>query len=132
LYTAVVYSFLYGKHGTVGKYDTHVKPKLLLVAAWARDGLTDVDIAKNLDIGVSTLHAYKKEHPELLESLKRGKEEADVAVENALYKRALGYEYEEITQEPKLDPDGNTKTVGWTLFDGRSSYISRILMVDVG
>lgn len=58
-------------HGAVGKYDTHVKSKLLLVAARARDELTDIDIAKNLDIGVSTLHAYKKEHPELLESLKR-------------------------------------------------------------
>ena len=34
----------------VGKYDTHVKPKLLLIEAWARDGLTDEDIYNNLDI----------------------------------------------------------------------------------
>jgi hypothetical protein len=47
-----------------------------------------------------------------LESLKRGKEEADVAVENALYKQTLGYKYEEITQEKKRDLDGNTKMVG--------------------
>jgi hypothetical protein len=40
-------------HEAVGKYDTHVKPKLLLVAAWARDGLTDVDIASNWRIGIS-------------------------------------------------------------------------------
>ncbi|WP_245599935.1 transposase [Paenibacillus harenae] len=88
----------------VGKYETHVKPKLLLIEAWARDGLTDEDIAKNLDVGVSTFHAYKKDHPELVESLKRSKDEADIKVENALYKRALGYEYEEVTQEPLYNP----------------------------
>ncbi|CAM4098562.1 transposase [Paenibacillus alkaliterrae] len=88
----------------VGKYDTHVKPKLLLIEAWARDGLTDEDIAKNLDVGVSTFHAYKKDHPELVESLKGSKDEADIKVENALYKRALGFEYDEVTQEPLFNP----------------------------
>jgi len=39
----------------VGKYDTHVKPKLLLVEAWARDGLTDVQICDNLGISVASL-----------------------------------------------------------------------------
>ncbi len=83
----------------VGKYDTHVKPKLLLVAAWARDGLTDKDISKNLDISVASYHNYKKAHLEFLESLKTGKLEADIIVENSLYKRALGYTYDEITSE---------------------------------
>lgn len=83
----------------VGKYDTHVLPKLLLIEAWARDGLTDEDIAKNLDVGISTFHAYKKEHQELVESLKVSKDEADIKVENMLYKRAMGYRYEEVTYE---------------------------------
>lgn len=81
------------------KYETHVQPKLTLVEAWARDGLTLDQIAHNLSIHVATLCEYKKEYNELNESLKRGQEEVDVIVENALLKRALGYEYEEITYE---------------------------------
>lgn len=96
----------------VGKYDTHVKPKLLLVQAWARNGLTDEDIAKNLDISVASFHNYKKDHLDFLESLKTSKDEADVIVENSLYKRALGYMYDEVTREQKLDPlTGETSLV---------------------
>lgn len=83
----------------VGKYDTHVKPKLLLIEAWARDGLTDEDICSNLDISVASFHNYKRDHLEFLEVLKTSKPEADIRVENMLYKRAMGYRYEEITIE---------------------------------
>jgi hypothetical protein len=81
------------------KYDTHVEPKLTLVEAWARDGLTDEQIAQNLGIGVATLYEYKNKYPEFSEALKNGKEVVDVIVENALLKRALGYRYDEVTQE---------------------------------
>jgi hypothetical protein len=94
-------AFYFGevKMMAVGKYDTHVRPKLLLIEAWARDGLTDEDIAKNLKISESSFYLYKSEHSEFSDSLKRGKEEVDITVENALYKRALGYTYEEVTRE---------------------------------
>lgn len=36
---------------------------------------------------------------------KKGKEPVDVEVENALLKRALGYEYDEITRERAFDPE---------------------------
>jgi len=81
------------------KYETNVKDKLLLVEAWARNGLTDEQIAKNLGIAVSTLNDYKNKYPEFMESLKRGKEVIDIEVENALLKRALGYKYDEVTKE---------------------------------
>jgi transcriptional regulator with XRE-family HTH domain len=79
----------------VGKYDTHVKPKLLLIEAWARNGLTLEQIADNLGIAKSTLCEYQKEHTDLSDSLKKGKEVIDTMVENALLKAALGYEFEE-------------------------------------
>lgn len=90
--------------GRPSKYQTHVEPKLLLVAAWARNGLTDEDICKNLDVSVAAFSNYKLEYVELKESLKTNKDEADVIVENSLYKRALGYMYDEVTREQKLDP----------------------------
>jgi hypothetical protein len=76
-----------------------VKEKLTLVTAWARDGLIEADICHNLGISVQTLNVYKHEHPELVESLKIGKEVADILVINALFKRTQGYKYDEVTKE---------------------------------
>lgn len=78
---------------------------LTKLQGWARNGLVDEQIAHNMGIGVSTLYEWKKKHPELAESLKESKEVVDIQVENSLLKRALGYEYEEITQEPVIDKD---------------------------
>jgi|SRR5690625_1767749 len=82
--------------GRKSKYHTHVEPRLTEVEAWARDGLTDEQIAKNLGIAYSTFRKYRDEHSALSASLKKGKEVVDIEVENALLKRALGYEYEEV------------------------------------
>ena len=57
---------------------------MLLLEAWARDGLTDEQIADKMGISVATLYNWKKEHLEILEALKKGKEVVDVEVENAL------------------------------------------------
>lgn len=86
------------------KYETHVLPKIKVVEAWARDGLTLDQIAQNLRISKTTLIKYRVDHSELLDALKSGKDEADVEVENALYKRALGYRYEEVTRESSWNP----------------------------
>ena len=66
-----------------------VKDKLTLVEGWARDGLTDEQIANNLAISIDTFYKYKKKYPEFSESLKRGKEVVDYEVENALLQNAL-------------------------------------------
>lgn len=81
------------------KYFTHVEPKLVLIEGWARDGLTDEQIAKNLGIAYSTFKEYKKKYSAFSATLKKGKEVVDIQVENALLKRALGYEYEEVKEE---------------------------------
>lgn len=81
-----------------------VKDKLVLVEGWAREGLTDEQIAKNLGVGKTTFYKLIKEHPELSEHLKKGKEIIDYEVENALLKRALGYEYIETTKEIAYNP----------------------------
>lgn len=89
-----------------GKYEYWITPEgLLKIEGWARDGLTDEQIAHNIGISVSTLNNWKNNHVEILESLKKGKEVIDRQVENALLKRALGYEYIETTREAVKDPD---------------------------
>lgn len=81
-----------------GKYEEFVKPKLDLVADWARRGVTNADIAKNLGIGQAVLYQYMIDHPEFKEALKT-REEADAIVESALFKRAVGYNYTETTKD---------------------------------
>lgn len=70
---------------------------LTQIAAWARDGLTDANIAHNCGIAVSTIGEWKNKFPAISDALKKNKEIADIEIENALYKRALGYDYEEVT-----------------------------------
>ena len=65
--------------------------KLTLLEAWARDGLTDEQIANNMGISVASLYNYKNQHLEILEALKKGKEVVDIEVENALLKKCFGY-----------------------------------------
>lgn len=72
------------------KYKSHVEPKLELIKGWAREGATDKEIAAKLGVAYSTFNDYKLKHSELSESLKESKEVADFAVENALYKNAIG------------------------------------------
>ena len=76
-----------------------------MIEGWARDGLTDEQIAENMGIVPSTLYEWKKQHSEISESLKRGKEVIDRLVENALLKRALGYRYKETTRELITDKE---------------------------
>ena len=83
------------QRGQKGKYDTHVKPRLSDIENWCRDGLIDKEISKRLGVSIDSFNNYKKEYAELLESIKTGKQEADYRVENALYNRAIGYEYVE-------------------------------------
>ena len=73
--------------------------KLILLEGWAKNGLTDEQIAKNIGINRTTLYDWKKKEVNIADALKKEKEVIDFEVENALLKRALGYEYEEETYE---------------------------------
>ena len=103
-----------------GKYhDWITEEGLLKIEGWARDGLTDEQIAHNMGISPSTLYEWKKKYPEISEALKKGKEVVDREVENALLKRALGYEYEEVKQIIEKDEMGKDKI-------GRASCRERV------
>ena len=85
--------------------------KLILLEGWARDGLSLEQIAKNIGIDESTIYKWKKEKIEIFEALKKGKEVADYEVENAVFKRAIGYTYEEKTYEDGILKKVVTKEV---------------------
>lgn len=91
------------------KYETDVKPRLVEIEAWKRDGLTDEQIFKNLGISRDTFYKYKEKYSDFSEAIKKGKEVADIEVENALFKRAIGYKYKEVIKEVK-EVDGKKST----------------------
>ena len=91
------------------KYETDVKPRLVEIEAWKRDGLTNEQIMKNLGIGRDSFYRYKDKYSEFSDALKKGKEVADIEVENALFKRAIGYRYKEKIKEVK-EIDGKKST----------------------
>ena len=94
------------KAGRRGKYEDWLdEDSLLKVQGWARDGLSNEQIAHNMGITFQTLYKWQDKYSELREALKKGKEVVDREVENALLKRAMGYEYDEVTQEPVTDKD---------------------------
>lgn len=70
---------------------------LARIEGWAHDGLTLEQIAKNCNCSTSTLREWNKKNPAISAALKTGRDAADYQVENALYKRATGYEYDETT-----------------------------------
>ena len=74
-----------------GKYERWLEPDgLVLLEGWARDGLTDEQIAHNIGINVCTLYDWKKKYSNISNALKKGKEVVDYQVENALLSNALG------------------------------------------
>lgn len=78
---------------------------LTLISGWARKGLTDEQISHNMGIAYSTFKVWKGKFPAISDALKRNKQIVDFEVENALLKRALGYEYQEQRIE-KSEKDG--------------------------
>jgi hypothetical protein len=64
--------------------------KLCLLSA------TDKEIADFFDIEESTLNLWKNEHPEFMESIKRGKIQADADIAKSLYNRAKGYSHPDV------------------------------------
>ena len=60
-----------------GKYQQWLRPDaLVLLRGWAREGLTDEDIARLMHISMPTLYEWKRKYLEISEALKRGKEAA--------------------------------------------------------
>ena len=69
-------------------------PRMTIVARKCCErGMTDIEVADMLGIGLSTLYRWKLDHPAFARVFKLGKAAADDRVERSLYSRAIGYDY---------------------------------------
>ena len=101
---------------------------LIRVQGWARDGLTDEQISHNMGIGYSTFKEWLNKFPALSAALKKGKAPVDIEVENALLRRALGYDYDEIVKE--LVPTGKTGDDGKPIFKQHVKTVTKHMPPD--
>lgn len=62
-----------------------------LAENYALLGATDKEMADLFSVTERTLNQWKKNYPEFLQSLKKGKSIADANVASRLYNRAIGY-----------------------------------------
>jgi len=70
-----------------GKYhDWVTEDGLTLLQGWARDGLTDEQLAHNMGIAQGTFYAWKKKYSDISDALKKGREVVDYEIENDLIK----------------------------------------------
>lgn len=87
-------------------------------------GATDREVADFFEVDERTLHRWKHEHEEFCQSLRVGKDAADDRVEQSLYRRAVGYQQDDIhfssyegavTQTPyvKINPPDTTAAIFW-------------------
>ena len=75
-----------------GKYEDWLTPEgLAKIEGWARNGLTDKQIALNIGISEKAFCNWKNKYSSITSALKKGKEPANLEVENALFKLATGY-----------------------------------------
>ena len=96
--------------GRKGRYEEWLtEDGLTRLTGWARDGLTNIQIAQNIGVGERTFSEWVIRFPAISAALKKGKEPVDIQVENALLRRALGYDYEETITEVEDLGGGKTK-----------------------
>lgn len=89
-------------------YEKYIAGKEDLIIANCRAGATNETLAKSLGIGLTTFKRILKDYPEKMkELLKEGKQEADFKVESELFRRAIGYDYEETETIVSVDKEGN-------------------------
>ena len=77
-------------------------------------GHTDKELATYFEVEEQTINNWKKEYADFASSIKKGKDIADANVAESFYKRANGYDFEEVTFE-KIDNKVNLEATATNL-----------------
>ena len=84
------------------KYETHVLPYLDWIRIWVAKGATCQEIADKLHISRESLNQYKNKYPDVYNALMAPRGEADDQIETALFRRCIGYNYEEVSRRQTI------------------------------
>lgn len=94
-------------------YDRFIKPNLENIRHWITEGYSHEQITKMLGIGKTTFYKYqnpktKDFKKEFYDIVTAGTNQLGIKLEQALYKEAMGYMYEEYTEEVTDNHFGNS------------------------
>jgi transcriptional regulator with XRE-family HTH domain len=115
--------------GRKNKYKEFVEPYLETIKAMCQKGLTEEQICENIGVGRSTFQRYKNQFRELRDTLKRGRQDMIAQVENAQYKRAIGYEY--TVQKISIEPTGKVNKDGAPIIKKKIETTTKYMPPDV-
>jgi hypothetical protein len=73
-------------------------------------GATDVELGLFFGVAEKTIKKWKKRYPDFRESIRAAKQLADMKVAGCLYKRAIGYTYQEVVSETVKVPTANMQS----------------------
>ena len=88
------------------KYETHIQPYLDRIKIWVAKGATQQEVVEKLGVALSTLKLWKGKYPSLMTALQAPQGDIDDQVEAALYRRCMGYDYEEVTRWQTIGRNG--------------------------
>ena len=91
-------------------------------------GATNETLAEFFGVSATTIKKWMNKYPGFKESIRRGKDLADMEVARSLYRRAVGYSYEQVVTEYVRAADNQgesenvTKTVGTFMKEDSNSF----------
>lgn len=92
--------------GRKTKYETHVEARFEEIKKWCKRGATDKEIMKSLGISKNAFYDYKNKYKEFNDLIKNNRIYAVEEIKNALFKRAIGFQYIETKEINSVDEDG--------------------------
>ena len=96
------------RRGRPNAFKEKIEPRKEEIIEWVRAGATNAEIAEALGVSYSTLMDHLSKNVEFSDSIRQARLSGVPAVKLALYRRAVGFEYEEKKTYMKKDEDGIT------------------------
>lgn len=93
-----------------------IADKLDSISGWAKHGLSEAQIAKQLGVGRSTLSGWKGKHQEFALALGKGRIEADGELLNSAFEQSIGY-YKVVEELVKVKTQRYDQMTGRVLVD---------------
>lgn len=91
------------------KWDKLTKETFEKITKMKEDSRTDKEIAKFLNIGMTTFYEWKKTKPDFSNALAIGEKEITEKIKNRLIDMCLGFEYKDLIKNVKTIKDKNGK-----------------------
>lgn len=121
------------KPGNPSLYLEKIYPYLSDIGRYIRCGVTEGQLASYYNVGKTSWAKYKKEYPEMNETVNKAKTEFKTEIVSKAYEVAMGYEYTESTTVDLFDNDGEkvgTKTTTYKKYAKADAGMLQFLLIN--